>query len=82
MNISGMYRLWRNAKELKKSLKEANMEKVKAGIKTTEFWLALLGAILPVMNTYLGLNIPTESIISIAGIVISYVLGRSWLKRS
>jgi len=82
MKILDLYRLWLKGRELEKSLKEVNMEKVKTGLKTTEFWLALLGAILPVMNSYLGLNIPTESILSIAGIVMTYVFGRSWLKRS
>ncbi len=58
------------------------MEKVKAGIKTTEFWLALLGAIIPVLNQYLGLNLPSAAILGITGIIISYIFGRSIVKKA
>lgn len=58
------------------------MEKVKTGIKTSEFWLALLGAALPVLNGQLGLNIPTESILTIGGVIVSYIIGRSQVKKA
>lgn len=57
------------------------MDKIKSGLRTTEFWLSLLGASLPLFNRHLGLNIPTDAMLSIAGIVISYVLGRSIVKK-
>lgn len=66
--------------KVEQAYREADMEKVKAGIKTSEFWLALIGAIIPVANQYLGMNLPTETILSISGIVISYILGRSYVK--
>lgn len=81
MNIFKKIALWRDIKKVRGALKEVEMEKVKAGIKTSEFWLALLAAILPVLNQHLGLNLPTEAILSIAGIAISYILGRSWVKK-
>lgn len=59
------------------------MEKksIKSGLRTSEFWLALLGAVMPVFNGQLGLNIPVESILSIAGVISSYIIGRSVVKR-
>ena len=53
---------------------------MKAGIKTSEFYVALLGAILPVLNKELGLHIPTDQVIAIIGLLASYVLGRSHIK--
>lgn len=81
MNIFKKIALWHDIKKVRGALKEVEMEKVKAGIKTSEFWLALLAAILPVVNQHLSLNLPTEAILSIAGIAISYILGRSWVKK-
>jgi hypothetical protein len=80
--IVAAYKLWREGRKIKNSLKEADMEKVKAGIKTSEFWLALLGAVLPVLNGQLGLNIPAESILTIGGVIASYVIGRSITKKA
>ena len=57
------------------------MRRIKAGIKTSEFWLALVGSIIPVMNKHLELNIPIEGILSIMAIIISYILGRSIVKK-
>lgn len=57
------------------------MNKVKAGIKTSEFWLSLVGAIIPVLNSSLGLAIPIEGILSVAGMVVAYVISRTAIKR-
>ena len=57
------------------------MKRIKAGIKTSEFWLALIGAIIPVVNIHMDLNIPTEAVLTITGIIISYIFGRSIVKR-
>jgi putative flippase GtrA len=57
------------------------MEKIKAGIRTSEFWLALLTAILTVFNKHLGLNIPVESLVTIASIVITYIISRTVVKK-
>ena len=56
------------------------MEKAKAGIKTSEFWLSLIGAIIPVLNASLGLAIPIEGILSISGVIIAYVFARTKAK--
>lgn len=76
--------LWSVIKDLwslRRAAKEAKMDKIKSGLLTTEFWLALIGSALPLVNRYMGLNIPAEAILSVAGIVISYILGRSFVKK-
>lgn len=82
MNIFQKIALLRDISEVRGAMKEAKMEKVKAGIKTSEFWVALLAAIIPVVNQHLGLNLPTEAILSIAGIAIAYIFGRSIVKKN
>ena len=49
---------------------------MKSGIKTSEFWVALIAAVLPVLNEKLALNLPAESILAL----IAYVIGRSGVK--
>lgn len=55
---------------------------VKSGLRTSEFYLALIGAVSSVLNGHLGLNIPTEGLLSLAGIVISYVVSRTAIKKA
>jgi hypothetical protein len=76
------FRLWRAARRIRRSIEEADMEKVKAGIKTSEFWLALIAANVAIFNQHLGLNLPTEAIVAVSGIAISYIVGRSWVKKA
>ena len=52
----------------------------KPGIKTTEFWLVVVGALITVFNDGLGLHLPAEAILSLAGMIGSYVGARSWVK--
>lgn len=82
MNLYQKIALLRDMSEVRGALKEAEMEKVKAGIKTSEFWLAIVAAIIPVVNQHLGLNLPGEAILAVAGIAISYIFGRSMVKRA
>jgi peptidoglycan L-alanyl-D-glutamate endopeptidase CwlK len=56
-------------------------EKVKAGARSTEFYMALLGAVIPVLNTHMGLSIPVEGVLGIAGVIISYIISRTFVKR-
>lgn len=58
------------------------MADVKSGLRTTEFWLSLMGAVVPVMNTYFGLALPVEGVVSLGGIIVSYVLSRTLVKRA
>jgi len=67
--------------DVQKKKEDEDMDKAKAGMKSTEFYLALLGAVLPVLNTHLGMQIPVSGVMSISGVVISYILARTVIKR-
>lgn len=59
------------------------MEK-KQGYKTTEFWTVTVTSIVGLLNQagILGsVVLPAEALASIAGIVASYVIGRSIVKK-
>lgn len=45
-------------------------------LKSRKFWMAVISALILVGNDGLGLNLPAESIMSVAGIVAAYVLGQ------
>lgn len=48
----------------------------KSGIKTTEFWVALAGALLPILSKAFGWDLPNEAIATL----VAYIVGRSGLK--
>jgi len=45
-------------------------------IKSRKFWMAVVGALLVVLNDGLGLNLPTESIKTVAEVIIAYIIGQ------
>jgi hypothetical protein len=53
---------------------------MKKGIKTTEFWLVVIGAVVTVANDGLGLGLERDTIMAFAAMVASYVGGRSYIK--
>lgn len=48
-------------------------------LKSRKLWMAIISAILIIMNEGLGLKVPGETVLSFAGIVISYILGQSYI---
>ena len=50
------------------------------GLKSSEFWMSLVAALTMVANDGFGLNLPTESVMSLAAITISYIFGRTVVK--
>ena len=55
----------------------------KPGYKTTEFWLASVASIITILNesgVLGGFLLPTEAIMSIAGIVVAYITARTVIK--
>ena len=46
-------------------------------LKSRKFWMAVVTALLIVFNDGLGLELPTEAIMTVAGVVIAYILGES-----
>lgn len=57
---------------------------MKTGYKTTEFWVTLittLGTLLNQAGILGSVVLPVESIATVGGIVASYVIGRSYVKK-
>lgn len=55
----------------------------KPGFKTSEFWLAAITSVVTLLNDsgVMGsFQLPTETIITVAGVVVTYILGRSVVK--
>ncbi|MED0678633.1 hypothetical protein P4S83_16610 [Aneurinibacillus thermoaerophilus] len=50
---------------------------MKNKLKSRKFWMAVVTAGLVIANEGLELNLPSESILSISGLVIAYILGQS-----
>ncbi|WCN36585.1 hypothetical protein [Aneurinibacillus uraniidurans] len=48
-------------------------------LKSRKLWMAVVTAGLVIANNGLGLNIPEESVMSIAGVVVAYILGQSYV---
>lgn len=47
--------------------------------KSRKFWLAIVSAVLVVLNDGLDLGINREAIMTMAGIIISWILGESFI---
>jgi len=58
------------------------MATAKSGVRSTEFYVALIGAIIPVLNTHLGWHIPVEAVLTMGGIMISYIISRTVVKKA
>lgn len=48
-------------------------------IKSRKFIISVVSAVLVLLNQGLGYELPTETVLGFAGIVISYVLGQSYV---
>ena len=46
-------------------------------LKSRKLWMAIVSALLVVLNEGLGLGIDSETVLAFAGIVASYILGQS-----
>jgi len=56
--------------------------KIKKGLKSTEFYVAIIGAIIPVINKTFGLDLDPNTIMSITGVCITYIASRAHVKAS
>lgn len=48
-------------------------------LKSRKFWMAVVGAALIVANDGLGLNLPKEETLTVAGVIIAYILGQAYV---
>lgn len=53
----------------------------KPGYKTTEFWLGLITVVLTYLNDALGWNVPVTVVVAAVGLVATYTIGRSMVKK-
>lgn len=56
------------------------MESVKKGVKTSEFWLVVVGAAITIANDGLGFGLDRETIMSFAVMVAGYATSRGIAK--
>jgi len=48
-------------------------------LKSRKFWVTVVSAVLVVLNEGLGMNIDSEAVLGFSGIIISYLLGQSYI---
>lgn len=48
-------------------------------LKSRKLAMAVVAALLVIANEGLGLDLPTESVMSVAGIVMAYIFGQSYV---
>lgn len=48
-------------------------------LKSRKFWMAVVAGLVVVANEGLDLNIPADTVQTVAGVVISYILGQSFV---
>jgi len=48
-------------------------------LKSRKFWMAIVAAAVLVLNDGLGMHLDKETIMTLAGVVISYILGQSYV---
>jgi hypothetical protein len=53
----------------------------KPGWRTSEFWLTVVAALVPLLNQGLGWSLDTSSIVAIAGVAIGYAFSRGQTKK-
>jgi len=55
------------------------MKPLKPAWKSRKFWMAVVSGALVVCNQGLGLNLPEEAIMTVAGVAIAYILGEAYV---
>jgi len=48
-------------------------------LKSRKLWVAIVSALLIVLNQGLGLNIPADSVLSLAGVIMAYIFGQAYV---
>lgn len=47
--------------------------------KSRKFWMAVVTAGIVIANEGMGLNLPQEELLTVAGVVIAYILGEAYV---
>lgn len=48
-------------------------------LKSRKFWITVASSVVVILNDGLGLNIDSETVLGFTGIVVSYILGQSYV---
>ena len=48
-------------------------------LKSRKFWMAVVAAGVAIANDGLGLDLPQEAIMTVAGVAIAYILGEAYV---
>ena len=48
-------------------------------LKSRKLWVAVVSGLLVIANQGFGMNIPQDAVISLSGIVMSYILGQAYV---
>lgn len=51
-------------------------------LMSRKLWVAVITGVLVIANEGLGLNLPKEEIMTVAGIAMSYILGQSYVDKN
>jgi hypothetical protein len=54
--------------------------KIKKGLKSSEFYVTCIGALIPVVNQFFGLELDSNTVMSMIALCITYIGGRSHVK--
>lgn len=52
---------------------------MKHPLKSRKFWLAVVSGLLVIANEGLGLELPSEAFMTVAAVVITYILGEAYV---
>ena len=48
-------------------------------LKSRKLWMAVVSGLLIVANEGLGLDLPNDAVLTVAGVAITYILGQSYV---
>ena len=48
-------------------------------LKSRKFWMSIVGGVLVILNDGIGLSLPTETVVSFAGIIMSYIFSQGYV---
>ena len=48
-------------------------------LKSRKFWMGVVAAVLVLLNEAFGWDVPSDTVMAFAAIVISYILGESYI---
>jgi hypothetical protein len=64
-----------------KEVKKLDSYKYIRGSRTSEFFVAILAAVLPVIDKHFNLGLPVAELVGCIGVMAGYIIQRGWLKK-